>query len=161
VLIQDTEATIARLAQLKGLGVRVAIDDFGTGCSSLSYLRQLPVDILKVDKSFIDGVQESPEASAVARAIIRLGRTLSLQTVAEGIEEPTQLDALRKMQCDLGQGYVFAKPLTSAELEEVLSATQPRGHSGATRRPSAQERRRQADDQQIQPRSRKNRPGIS
>jgi diguanylate cyclase (GGDEF)-like protein len=132
VLIQDTEATIAKLAALKGLGVRVAIDDFGTGYSSLSYLRQLPVDILKVDKSFIDGIQESPEASAVARAIIRLGRTLSLQTVAEGIEEPTQLDALRKMQCDLGQGYLFAKPLSSAELEELLSTT-------ASTAPSAQE----------------------
>jgi diguanylate cyclase (GGDEF)-like protein len=132
VLIQDTEATIAKLAALKGLGVRVAIDDFGTGYSSLSYLRQLPVDILKVDKSFIDGVQESPEASAVARAIIRLGRTLSLQTVAEGIEESTQLDALRKMQCDLGQGYLFAKPLSSAELEEHLSATQTTRHSDTT-----------------------------
>jgi diguanylate cyclase (GGDEF)-like protein len=121
VLIQDTEATIARLAELKGLGVRVAIDDFGTGYSSLSYLRQLPVDILKIDKSFIDGVQESPEASAVARAIIRLGHTLSLQTVAEGIEEPTQVDTLHKMQCDLGQGYLFAKPLSSAELEELLA----------------------------------------
>jgi diguanylate cyclase (GGDEF)-like protein len=133
VLIQDTEATIAKLAELKGLGVRVAIDDFGTGYSSLSYLRQLPVDILKVDKSFIDGVQESPEASALARAIIRLGRTLSLQTVAEGIEESTQLDALRKMQCDLGQGYLFAKPLSSTELKELLSATQTTGHTGTTR----------------------------
>jgi diguanylate cyclase (GGDEF)-like protein len=139
VLIQDTEATIAKLAQLKELGVRVAIDDFGTGYSSLSYLRQLPVDILKVDKSFIDGVQESPEASAVARAIIRLGRTLSLQTVAEGIEETTQLDALRTMQCDLGQGYLFAKPLSSAELEELLAATQTMRHSGTTSGPSAQE----------------------
>ncbi len=133
VLIQDTEATIAKLGELKGLGVRVAIDDFGTGYSSLSYLRQLPIDILKVDKSFIDGVQESPEASAVARAIIRLGRTLSLQTVAEGIEEPTQLDALRKMHCDLGQGYLFAKPLSSAELEELLSTTQTTERDGTTR----------------------------
>jgi diguanylate cyclase (GGDEF)-like protein len=127
VLIQDTDATVAKLAALKGLGVRVAIDDFGTGYSSLSYLRQLPVDILKVDKSFIDGVQESPEASAVARAIIRLGHTLSLQTVAEGIEESTQLNALRKMQCDLGQGYLFAKPLSSTELEALLATARATG----------------------------------
>jgi diguanylate cyclase (GGDEF)-like protein len=136
VLIQDTEATIAKLAEVKGLGVRVAIDDFGTGYSSLSYLRQLPVDILKVDKSFIDGVHESPEASAVARAIIRLGRTLGLQTVAEGIEEPAQLDALRKMHCALGQGYLFAKPMSSAELEQLLSTTQTTGRDVTTPQPN-------------------------
>jgi EAL domain-containing protein (putative c-di-GMP-specific phosphodiesterase class I) len=101
--------------------VHLAIDDFGTGCSSLSYIRQLPVDILKVDKSFVDAVHESPEASAVARAIIRLGRTLDLRTVAEGIEESAQVEALRAMQCQLGQGYLFAKPLSSAELEQLLS----------------------------------------
>jgi diguanylate cyclase (GGDEF)-like protein len=121
LLVQDTEATVAKLHELKGLGVRLAIDDFGTGYSSLSYLRRLPVDILKVDKSFVDGIHEGPEAAAVARAIIRLGRTLNLRTVAEGIEEPGQLDELRRMRCDLGQGYLFAKPLSSAELEQRLS----------------------------------------
>jgi diguanylate cyclase (GGDEF)-like protein len=127
LLIQDTDATIAKLRALKGLGVHLAIDDFGTGYSSLSYIRQLPVDILKVDKSFIDGVHESPEASAVAKAIIRLGRTLNLRTVAEGIEEPAQVEALRSMQCQLGQGYLFAKPLSSAELEQRLSTEVPPG----------------------------------
>jgi diguanylate cyclase (GGDEF)-like protein len=121
LLIQDTDATIAKLRELKGLGVHLAIDDFGTGYSSLSYLRQLPVDILKVDKSFIDGVHDSKEASAVAKAIMRLGRTLNLRTVAEGIEELAQVEALRTMQCQLGQGYLFAKPLSSAELEQRLS----------------------------------------
>jgi diguanylate cyclase (GGDEF)-like protein len=121
VLIHDTEAIIARLTELKQLGVRVAIDDFGTGYSSLSYIRQLPVDIVKVDKSFIDHIDQSAEASAVARAIIRLGHTLNLATVAEGIEEPGQLETLRKMQCELGQGYLFTKPLDIGELEELLS----------------------------------------
>ncbi|HYY89290.1 MAG TPA: EAL domain-containing protein, partial [Chloroflexota bacterium] len=121
VLIHDTEAIIARLSELKQLGVRVAIDDFGTGYSSLSYIRQLPVDIVKVDKSFIDNIDQSAEASAVARAIIRLGHTLNLATVAEGIEEPGQLETLRKMQCELGQGYLFNKPLDIGELEELLS----------------------------------------
>src|SRR5919197_4214541 len=132
LLIQDTEATIAKLRELKGLGVHLAIDDFGTGYSSLSYIRQLPVDILKVDKSFIDAVHESPEASAVARVIIRLGRTLNLRTVAEGIEESAQVEALRAMQCQLGQGYLFAKPLSSAELEQLLSAADTTRREPAT-----------------------------
>jgi len=127
LLVQDTEATVAKLHELKGLGVRLAIDDFGTGYSSLSYLRRLPVDILKVDKSFVDGIHEGPEAAAVAQAIIRLGHTLNLRTVAEGIEEPAQLDELRRMRCDLGQGYLFAKPLSSVEFEQRLSTEVPSG----------------------------------
>jgi diguanylate cyclase (GGDEF)-like protein len=126
VLIQDTDATVAKLRQLRGLGVHLAIDDFGTGYSSLSYIRQLPVDILKIDKSFIDSIHQSAEASAVARAIIRLSHTLNLRTVAEGIEKPAQVEALRRMRCQLGQGYLFAKPLSRAELELLLSAADPR-----------------------------------
>jgi len=120
VVVQDVDATITKLRALKQLGVRIAIDDFGTGYSSLAYLRQLPVDILKIDKSFIDGIADGLEAAALARAIVDMGRTLGLRVIAEGIEKPEQLDELRRMRCELGQGYLFAKPLETAELSTLL-----------------------------------------
>jgi EAL domain-containing protein (putative c-di-GMP-specific phosphodiesterase class I) len=121
VLVHDEEDTIRRMAQLKGLGVRIAIDDFGTGYSSLSYLRRLPVDILKIDKSFVDGVARDPSDRALAEMIVRLAETLGLQTVAEGIEEPSQLDRLKDLRCQLGQGNLFACPLPAADIETWLS----------------------------------------
>jgi EAL domain-containing protein (putative c-di-GMP-specific phosphodiesterase class I)/GAF domain-containing protein len=120
VVVQDVDATITKLRALKQLGVRIAIDDFGTGYSSLSYLRQLPVDILKIDKSFVDGIADDREAAALARAIVGMGRTLNLRVVAEGIEKPDQLDELRRMRCELGQGYLFAKPLDAAAVARLL-----------------------------------------
>ena len=120
VVVQDVDATITKLRALKQLGIRIAIDDFGTGYSSLSYLRQLPVDVLKIDKSFVDGIADDPEAAALARAIVGMASTLSLRVVAEGIEKPDQLDELRRMGCELGQGYLFAKPLEAAEVARLL-----------------------------------------
>jgi diguanylate cyclase (GGDEF)-like protein/PAS domain S-box-containing protein len=120
LLMHDTDATIAKLHELKALGVRLAIDDFGTGYSSLSYLRRFPVDILKVDKSFIDAVAANGEDPALARAIIELGHTLRLQTVAEGIEAPEQARQLRTLQCELGQGYYFARPLDADQVATLL-----------------------------------------
>jgi diguanylate cyclase (GGDEF)-like protein/PAS domain S-box-containing protein len=134
LLMHDSEATIAKLHELKGLGVRLAIDDFGTGYSSLSYLRRFPVDILKVDKSFVDAVASDPEDSALARAIIKLGHTLHLQTVAEGIEAPEQAGHLRTLQCDLGQGYYFAKPL---DADAVSALLQGQGSAASATTPSA------------------------
>jgi predicted signal transduction protein with EAL and GGDEF domain len=90
VLMHDLEVAIVRLQELKGLGVHLAIDDFGTGYSSLAYLRQMPIDAVKIDKSFVDGVAGGPEESAVARAIIALAGTLHLDTVAEGVEQAEQ-----------------------------------------------------------------------
>jgi diguanylate cyclase (GGDEF)-like protein/PAS domain S-box-containing protein len=120
LLMHDTDATIAKLGELKALGVRLAIDDFGTGYSSLSYLRRFPVDILKVDKSFIDAVAGNGEGSALAQAIIQLGHTLRLQTVAEGVEAPQQASQLRTLKCELGQGYYFAQPLDADEVAALL-----------------------------------------
>jgi len=116
VLMEDTLAAFQRLRELKDLGVRLAIDDFGTGYSSLSYLRRLPVDILKIDKSFIDGVAERGDALALARTIIRIGKTLRLSTVAEGVERAAQVAALLRIGCDQAQGFHFARPMPAAEI---------------------------------------------
>ena len=120
VMMADMELSIARLTELKGLGVKLAIDDFGTGYSSLNYVRRFPVDILKVDKSFIDGVSEGGESSALTAAVIELAGILNLKPVAEGIERADQLQRLLELNCDLGQGFLFAKPLPSADLLTML-----------------------------------------
>jgi len=111
VLMQDLEVAIVRLHELKRLGVGLAIDDFGTGYSSLAYLRQMPIDAVKIDKSFVDSVAGAAEESAVARAIIALATTLHLDTVAEGVERPEQATALAELGCHLAQGYHFSRPI--------------------------------------------------
>jgi diguanylate cyclase (GGDEF)-like protein/PAS domain S-box-containing protein len=121
VMIHDIDLAIARLRELKKLGVQLAIDDFGTGYSSLNYVRRFPVDILKVDKSFIDGVTEEGESSALTAAVIELASILNLKQVAEGIERADQLERLIEMRCDLGQGFFFAKPLPADELEVLMA----------------------------------------
>jgi diguanylate cyclase (GGDEF)-like protein/PAS domain S-box-containing protein len=120
VLMIDTTATINRLFQLKSLGVRLAIDDFGTGYSSFAYLRRFPVDIIKIDKSFVDDVATEPTATALVDAMIRIGKTLSLETVAEGVEMIEQADRLRSLHCDIGQGYLFSRPLPSDAISAFL-----------------------------------------
>jgi len=119
-MLENTEATGKKLQELKNIGVRLAIDDFGTGYSSLSYLQQFPVDILKIDKSFIDKINDSKEGAAVARAIITMGDTLHLRTVAEGIETPEQTATLQSLGCELGQGYHFARPLNIEDMNTFL-----------------------------------------
>jgi EAL domain-containing protein (putative c-di-GMP-specific phosphodiesterase class I) len=109
------------MLELKLLGVAFAIDDFGTGYSSLSYLKRFPIDILKVDKSFVDDVGESPEGSVLAEAIVQLGNTLHLQTVGEGIEQAQQAAGLRSLGCQFGQGFYFAEPLRVEQVDELLS----------------------------------------
>jgi diguanylate cyclase (GGDEF)-like protein len=111
VLMHDTEATIERLAALKRLGVRLAVDDFGTGYSSLRYLSRFPIDLLKMAKPFVDGVS-TPQGAALARTIVDLGASLGLAIIAEGIEQGVQLAQLRRLGCQYGQGYLFARPLT-------------------------------------------------
>ena len=120
VLIQDATATAKRLHELHALGVRLAIDDFGTGYSSLSYLRQFPVDILKIDQSFISTITEREQVPAIVRGLLDLGRTLQLETVAEGIEVDFQHASLREEDCELGQGFLFARPLPPDEAELLL-----------------------------------------
>lgn len=119
-MIQDTEAMIVKLHKLKKLGIRLAIDDFGTGYSSLSYLQRFPIDILKIDKSFIDKLGKGAEGNAVARAIIMMAEALKLKTIAEGIENELQVEELIILNCEFGQGYHFAKPLTSDGVNELL-----------------------------------------
>ena len=119
-LMHDSSDTIQRLTRLKALGVRIAIDDFGTGYSSLAYLRKFPVDALKIDRSFISGVAASRESSgALIHTLVQLGKTLGLQTLGEGIEDEDQLERLQREQCDLGQGFLFARPLTAAAIDEL------------------------------------------
>ena len=119
-LLEDTEDTLARLARLRALGIRLAIDDFGTGWSSLAYLRRFPVDVLKVDRSFVIGVAGDPDAAALLGAILGLGRTLRLRTVAEGVECEAELRVLERLGCELGQGHHLARPEAAGEVESVL-----------------------------------------
>jgi diguanylate cyclase (GGDEF)-like protein/PAS domain S-box-containing protein len=134
-LMHDAAVAVGWLNELKKLGVQLAIDDFGTGYSSLSYLRQFPIDTLKIDKSFVDGMGQDGERSALAGAIIDLGRTLGLKTVAEGIEQPSQLAELEALGCDIGQGYHFARPLERQALEAFLEEL-PESMSEAVALPS-------------------------
>ena len=120
VLMRDTETMVGRMRALKALGVRLAVDDFGTGYSSLSYLHRFPVDILKIDKSFVDAVGSGRAEPALARAIVALGESLGLTTVAEGIEREAQRAGLVALRCELGQGYLFARPGPAAELTPRL-----------------------------------------
>ena len=125
VMFSDTQTTIARLGALRDLGIRIAIDDFGTGYSSLGYLRRFQVDILKIAKEFVVPADASPDEWGFANAIVSLGRTLNLRIVAEGIEEPTQLDRLRALGCELGQGFLFARPMPGEVMATVCSARIP------------------------------------
>jgi diguanylate cyclase (GGDEF)-like protein/PAS domain S-box-containing protein len=122
VLMQETDSVLERLRQLKALGVRLAIDDFGTGYSSLSYLQRFPIDILKIAKPFVEEVGKGADRSALARAIIGLGDTLRLDTIAEGIEMAEQRAALLQLGCALGQGHYFWPALPAAAVEELLAA---------------------------------------
>jgi EAL domain-containing protein (putative c-di-GMP-specific phosphodiesterase class I) len=119
VLLADDAAAARTLAQLKELGVGIALDDFGTGYSSLSHLEHFPVDVLKIDKRFVQDL-ENGEAPAITRAILGLGAMLDLKVVAEGIERPEQLEALRVLGCRWGQGYLFSRPLSSEDTTALL-----------------------------------------
>jgi diguanylate cyclase (GGDEF)-like protein/PAS domain S-box-containing protein len=121
VLLDDMEGTVLALARLHEHGVRVAIDDFGTGYSSLSYLAQLPVDVLKVDKSFIDHVCGSAADTSLVEAIIAMSHGLRLTTVAEGVEQAEQAEWLRAAHCSMGQGYLWSRPVELAAAAELLS----------------------------------------
>jgi len=120
VMMRDTELTIARLGALKALGVSLAVDDFGTGYSSLSYLQQFPIDVLKIDRSFVSGSGQGVTNSALARAVVSLGGALGVPTVAEGVEEAGQAVQLRALGCEQGQGYYFSRPVAPEAMEGML-----------------------------------------
>jgi diguanylate cyclase (GGDEF)-like protein len=119
-LMTDLEANVDALNELERLGVRLAVDDFGTGYSSLEYLRRFPVDVLKIAKPFVDGLERGPSGVALAKAIVDLGASLELSTVAEGIERPEQQEQLAELGCELGQGYRFSRPLDAAGMDSLL-----------------------------------------
>ena len=121
-LVQEPERVRRTLAALKALGVRLAVDDFGTGYSSLSYLQRFPIDVLKIDKSFVRGVAGEGGDRAIARTVVALGRTLGLRTVAEGVETEAQRAVLARLGCDLGQGYLFARPLAAGDVLAFVAA---------------------------------------
>jgi EAL domain-containing protein (putative c-di-GMP-specific phosphodiesterase class I) len=121
VMMQNVELSVLRLRELKALRVGIAIDDFGAGYSSLGYIRRFPVDVLKVDKSFIDRIDEGGEEQALTAAIIDLARVLKLRPVAEGVERSEQFERLLALGCRLGQGYYFAKPAPIDVVESRIS----------------------------------------
>jgi diguanylate cyclase (GGDEF)-like protein len=120
-IMRDAELTARQLEVVKALGVGIAIDDFGTGYSSLAYLRQFPVDILKIDRSFITPITDSAESKALLHTLVQLGKQLGLKTLAEGIEQHEQFSHLQDEQCDSGQGFMFARPLAADAVDEFLT----------------------------------------
>jgi EAL domain-containing protein (putative c-di-GMP-specific phosphodiesterase class I) len=130
--MKDVDAVVAKLKELKNLGLLMAIDDFGTGYSSLSYLRRFPIDRLKIDQSFTREVATSSDGAAIARAVIQLGHALDLRVIAEGVETANQLQFLRENECDEIQGYLFARPVDAGTLRKLLLARdQPDADGGA------------------------------
>jgi len=123
ILVGDDELIIDRLAELHRLGVRMAIDDFGTGYASLAHLRRLPLDIIKIAPSFVAGLGHDDTLTLLTRTVVQLGRALGLRVVAEGIEQPYQLLALREMGCDEGQGFLVARPMAAPGVEALIRAS--------------------------------------
>jgi len=121
-LMRDIEETAQRLTEIKALGVRIAIDDFGTGYSSLAHLQRFPVDALKIDRSFILGLKHNQEGETLIHTLVQLGKSLSIETFAEGIEQQDELSLLRGEDCDSGQGFLFARPLDVAATEKFLQS---------------------------------------
>ena len=130
-VMDRSETGLGVLRQLRTLGVRVVLDDFGTGYSSLAYLRQLPLDTIKVDRSFVSGLgldgREATVDLPIVQAVVSLAHGLGISVVAEGIEGAGQLACLRDLDCDRGQGYYFARPLPADDLEAILGAASPDG----------------------------------
>ncbi|NTV94790.1 MAG: EAL domain-containing protein [Thiobacillus sp.] len=122
MVMSDPERAADLLGKVRELGITVAIDDFGTGYSSLSYLRRLPIDVLKIDRSFVLGAGMNQEVTEIARTVVALGQTLRMAVVAEGVEAEAQATLLRDMGCDMGQGYLYARPQAAADLEAWLAA---------------------------------------
>ena len=121
VFIDDMDDVIEKMNILRGMGIRFSMDDFGTGFSSLSYLRRLPIDTLKIDKSFIDSVVTDCPTRTIAETIIEMGKKLGFHTIAEGVEDEVQFDILRDIGCDNIQGYYMGRPMVSEKIEKLLA----------------------------------------
>ena len=125
LLPDDSDRIITLLNNLKHVGVRVAVDDFGTGYSALSRLQVYPVDVLKIDRSFITGIESDAGKAQLVRGIVNLADSLHISVVAEGIERRGQVDQLRRMRSPLGQGFLFSKPVSPAAIEDLLRSGRP------------------------------------
>lgn len=134
-MLVNGESTIERLAEIRDLGVKLAVDDFGTGYSSLSYLHKFPIDVLKIDRSFVEKINKDEEGSAMVNAILSMSTTLRFTTIAEGIETLDQVDTLRGLGCSWGQGYYYAKPLTTEQMAEFLSRSFTETHLSVSQKP--------------------------
>jgi EAL domain-containing protein (putative c-di-GMP-specific phosphodiesterase class I) len=128
-LMRRTEDVLERLHALKRLGIQLAIDDFGTGYSSLSYLQRFPIDVLKVDRTFVEGIARGGSDGALARTILALGEMMHVRTLAEGIETQEQRDALVALGCNFGQGYLFSRPIPGTEIVDWVAGQVIRGTS--------------------------------
>lgn len=124
VLLDGNSAVVEVLGRLRDLGVRIAVDDFGTGYSSLDYLRTLPVDVVKIDRSFVSDIGSDPARRAIVQAVTDLGHALGLTIVAEGIERENEAQMVRALGCDLGQGFLFSRPVPAADALEMVQAGQ-------------------------------------
>ncbi|MBL8983136.1 MAG: EAL domain-containing protein, partial [Gemmatimonadetes bacterium] len=133
----DEGAIATELQRLRALGVRIALDDFGTGYSALAYLRKFPIDIIKVDKSFVSWVRRDAANDGVTRAIVSMARSLSLDTIAEGVETDDQVAWLQGMGCTMGQGYLFGRPVSASEFEEMLRGWNPARYASRAPAPLA------------------------
>jgi EAL domain-containing protein (putative c-di-GMP-specific phosphodiesterase class I) len=120
-MMKDPQASIEAMRIFKSMDIHLVIDDFGTGYSSLSYLKRFPVDTLKVDKSFVDGLGKDAESTAIVAAIISLAKSLGMRVTAEGIETEEQMKHLQRLDCDQGQGYLFSRPLPREAAEALLT----------------------------------------
>jgi EAL domain-containing protein (putative c-di-GMP-specific phosphodiesterase class I) len=127
VVMQEPEQMVFKLNTLKRLGIKLAVDDFGTGYSSLAYLKRFPIDVLKIDRAFVNGITHSGHDSAIVQTVVSLARALGLHTTAEGIEDRSQWALLTQLGCDQGQGYIFSRPLRPEGIAEMfLKAGFPR-----------------------------------
>src|SRR5579859_1825842 len=122
VLLEDTEGSLTKLQQLKSMGIKLALDDFGTGYSSLSYLHRFPIDVLKIDKSFVDLLGLGTDQHEIVQTIVQLGANLRMFTVAEGVEHESQMLALRRLGCHFAQGFHFAEAVPPEQIEPMLAA---------------------------------------
>ena len=120
VLLHESEATLATLHRLRGLGVRISMDDFGTGYSSMSYLRSFPFDKIKIDQSFVRGLPDNPESAAIVRAVIGLSSSLGMTVTAEGVENEQQATQLAREACTELQGYLFSEPQRATEIPRMI-----------------------------------------
>ena len=122
MIMHDPQEATRLIEGLKAIGLRIAVDDFGTGYSSLGYLKRFPIDVLKIDQSFVRGIAANRSDAAIARTVINLARSLYLHTVAEGVETAEQADLLHAWTCDEAQGYLFSRPLPAEEFTALLAA---------------------------------------